>query len=356
RVSIADGSEVVVQPRGGAAASRALGVDAKALAIQGDRIIAMTSDALVVIPLADVPSNTLLQKIQLPFAGARPLSLPGDRVVVCGPGSLALSAAAAPTPTGTFSTAATALAVVPRTDFLYALDEGRVVVVETHGSSPYASIPVTGSFLGVDGEGDKLIVAGATGADLIETGRHALAWRLPGVLFAAVLAFLLVLLARRLFASTVLPALVGLAVLVDGSMFAQARIGMNDIYVATLIVAGWYFVVAAHRPRRWATLDVLIPGVLFGLAFAAKWAGAYTLVGLLVASIAVTARAYERGRPGPCGPLDLFARRGLNAVMLFIAFAAIPAGIYLASYVRWFGGPTIPYGWSLVELTQQMYW
>jgi len=405
----------------------------------------MTSDALVVIPLADVPSNTQLQKIQLPFAGARSLSLAGDRVVVGGPSSLAIYATVDATPTvipvptvavttktdgselyvldpqgtvhvissdtaqetraltggrpgtaiaytqgpnrifvaradapmldvfeletgshdavslanartGTFSTAATALAVVPRTDFLYALDEGRVVVVETHGSSPYASIPVTGSFLGVDGEGDKLVVAGATGDDLIETGRHALAWRLPGVLFAAVLAFLLVLLARRLFASTVLPALVGLAVLVDGSMFAQARIGMNDIYVATLIVAGWYFVVAAHRPRRWATLDVLIAGVLFGLALAAKWAGAYTLVGLLVASIAVTARAYERGRPGTGGPLDLFARRGLNAVMLFIAFAAIPAGIYLASYVRWFGGPTIPYGWSLVELTQQMYW
>src|SRR5205814_96078 len=258
--------------------------------------------------------------------------------------------------TGTFSTAATALAVVPRTDFLYALDEGRVVVVETHGTSPFASIPVTGSMLGVDGEGDKLVVAGKNGSDLIETGRHAVAWRLPGVLFAAVLAFLLVLLARRLFASTVLPALVGLAVLIDGSMFAQARIGMNDIYVATLIVAGWYFVVAAHRPRRWATLDVLIAGVLFGLALAAKWAGAYTLVGLLVASIAVTARAYERGRPGTGGPLDLLARRGLNAVMLFIAFAAIPAGIYLASYVRWFGGPTIPYGWSLVELTQQMYW
>src|SRR5437762_1431469 len=370
RVSIADGSEVVVQPRGGAAASRALGVDAKALAIQGDRIIAMTSDALVVIPLADVPSNTQLQKIQLPFAGARSLSLAGDRVVVGGPSSLAIYATVDATPTvipvptvavttktdgselyvldpqgtvhvissdtaqetraltggrpgtaiayaqgpnrifvaradapildvfeletgshdavslanartGTFSTAATALAVVPRTDFLYALDEGRVVVVETHGSSPYASIPVTGSFLGVDGEGDKLVVAGAT---------------------------------------------------------------------------GWYFVVAAHRPRRWATLDVLIAGVLFGLALAAKWAGAYTLVGLLVASIAVTARAYERGRPGTGGPLDLFARRGLNAVMLFIAFAAIPAGIYLASYVRWFGGPTIPYGWSLVELTQQMYW
>jgi len=258
--------------------------------------------------------------------------------------------------TGTFSSAASALAVVPRTDFLYALDEGHVVVVETHGTSPFASIPVTGSMLGVDGEGDKLVVAGASGSDLIETGRHALAWRIPGVLFAALLAFVLVLLARRLFASAVLPALVGLAVLLDGSMFAQARIGMNDIYVATLIVAGWYFVVAAYRPRRSALLDIVIAGVLFGLALASKWAGAYTLAGLLLASIAVTARAYERGRPGTGGPLDLLARRGLNALVLFVSFAVIPAGIYLASYVRWFGGPTIPYGWNLVELTQQMYW
>src|SRR5207245_10105520 len=132
----------------------------------------------------------------------------------------------------------------------------------------------------VDGEGDKLVVAGASGADLIETGRHALAWRLPGVLFAAGLAFFLVLLARRLFASAVLPALVGLAVLVDGSMFAEARIGMNATSVAALLVAGWYFVIAAPRPRRWATLDVLIAGVLFGLAVAAEWAGADALGGL----------------------------------------------------------------------------
>src|SRR2546426_7888759 len=67
--------------------------------------------------------------------------------------------------TGTFSSGASALAVVPRTDFLYALDEGRVVVVETHGTSPYASIPVTGTFLGVDGEDDKLVVAGPSGSD-----------------------------------------------------------------------------------------------------------------------------------------------------------------------------------------------
>jgi hypothetical protein len=41
---------------------------------------------------------------------------------------------------------------------------------------------------------------------------------------------------------------------------------------------------------------------------------------------------------------------------LLIPFVLIPAAIYFASYLPWFGGPTIPYGWTISELTQQMYW
>ena len=201
--------------------------------------------------------------------------------------------------TGTFSSGATALAVVPRTDFLYALDEGRVVVVETHGTSPYASIPVPGRSSASTAKATSSSSPARTASDLIETGRHALVLadpRRPLRRAARVLprrfsrdASSRQQCCRRSWASRSC---------LDGSMFAQARIGMNDIYVATLIVAGWYFVVAAHRPRRSAIVDILIAGVLFGLALASKWAGAYTLAGLLIASIVVTARAYERGRPG----------------------------------------------------------
>ncbi len=441
-----DGTVSIASP-GGTPRDRAKLGDAAAiaLAIQGDHVIVLTTTALIVVPIMETPSNTVLHTITLPFGDARSLVLAGDSAVVGGATALAIYPTLDATPltvpletvaitakpdgselyvldalglvhviapgtaqetktltggkpgnaiayaqgpnrlfaaradgpvldaydletgshetvslanarTGTFAAGATALAVVPRTDFLYALDGGRAVVIETHGASPFASIPVSGTFLGVDGAGDKLVVAGATGADLIETGRHALAWRIPGVLFAALLAFVVVLLARRLFASPVVAAVAGLAVLLDGSMFAQARIGMNDVYVGALIVAGWYFVVAAYRPRRSAVIDILIAGVLFGLAAAAKWAAFYALAGLLIATIAVTLRAYDRGRPGTGGPLDLLAGRGRNAALLFASFAVVPVAIYLASYVHWFGGPTIPFGWNLVELTQQMYW
>ncbi|HEY8732645.1 MAG TPA: glycosyltransferase 87 family protein [Candidatus Limnocylindria bacterium] len=259
--------------------------------------------------------------------------------------------------TGAFASGVTAMAVVPRTDFLYAIADGRVVVVDVHGLSPFAAIPTSATSLGVDGTGDTLVALGPSGlADRIDTGRLALSWRLPGVVAAALLAFVLVLLARRLFAARVIPIFVGIAVILDGSMFAQARIGMNDIYVALFIVAGWYFIVAAHRPRWSSGVDILIAGVLLGLGAASKWAAIYTLAGLFVASLAVTAHAYASGHPGKGGPLDLLAGKGKNAAFLFLSFAVIPAAIYLASYIRWFGGPTMPYGWDLIELTKQMYW
>src|SRR6266511_2268163 len=144
----------------------------------------------------------------------------------------------------------------------------------------------------------------------LPTGRPALAWRLPGVLLAAMMAFFIVLLARRLFASGLVAALAGAIVVLDGAMFAQARIGMNDIYIGTFLVAGWYFVVAAHAPRRSAAVDVLIAGILFGLAAASKWAAFYALAGLGLYSVIVTAYAWSRERPGTGGPFDLLAWRG----------------------------------------------
>jgi predicted membrane-bound dolichyl-phosphate-mannose-protein mannosyltransferase/Gpi18-like mannosyltransferase len=259
--------------------------------------------------------------------------------------------------TEAFSSGVTTMTVVTRTDFLYAIADGRVVVVDVHGLSPFAAIPTSATMLGIDGTADKLIALGPSGsADRIETGRLALAWRLPGVIAGALLAFVLVLLARRLFASRLVAIIVGIAVILDGSMYAQARIGMNDIYVGLFIVAGWYFIVAAHRPRLSARADILIAGVLLGLGAASKWAAFYTLAGVLVAALAVTAFAYANGRPGRGGPLDLLSGKGRNAAFLFLSFAVIPVGIYLASYAHWFGGPTAPYGWDLVELTKQMYW
>src|SRR5262249_52091342 len=69
---------------------------------------------------------------------------------------------------------ARALAIVPRTQFLYALTDSSVIVIETHGASPFAAIPAVGSMLGVSGSDDELIVLGDGTASVVPTGRHAL--------------------------------------------------------------------------------------------------------------------------------------------------------------------------------------
>ncbi|MDE3111950.1 MAG: phospholipid carrier-dependent glycosyltransferase [Chloroflexota bacterium] len=268
--------------------------------------------------------------------------------------------------TGTIAGPITALAEIPRTDFLYALTPHSVVVVESHGASPYVAIPVTATAtaLGVDGTADELLVLGHGELLHVPTGDHALAWRIPGVLLGGLLAFFVVLIAVRLFASPVIPVLAGATLLLDGSMFAQPRIGMNDVYVGAFLVAAWYFVIAAHAARRSTAVDLLIAGLLFGLAAASKWAAFYALAGLGLYAVVATAWAWRSGRVGSGGPFDLLAPapfrrtpwRGGNAVYLFACFAVVPLLLYVASYARWYGGPTIPYGWNLWELQQQMYW
>ena len=317
-VNTADGTESTSYPAGGP-------VGAIAHALSADRLFLARSD---------LPS---LEVIELQGGRRETVALGNAR-------------------TGPITAAASALAVVPRTQFLHVLAGHRLVAVETHGASPYASVGVEGVRLAVDGTADEILVGDSTGATRVATGRQALSWRLPGIVAGAVLAFFIVLLSRRLFASPLAPGLAGLVVLVDGSMFAQARIGMNDVYVACFLIAGWYFVVAAHAPRRSAAVDLLIAGLFFGLAAASKWVAFYALGGLGLLSLAITAYAYARERAGSGGPLDLLRWRGGNAAFLFGCFALIPVAVYLLAYVPWFGGPTIPYSWDLRDLTQQMYW
>jgi hypothetical protein len=122
----------------------------------------------------------------------------------------------------------------------------------------------------------------------VDVGMHAFAWRVPGVLAGAAMAALLYLMTRILFRRREVAILVGIFVLVDGMLFVQSRIGMNDAYVGLFIVAA-YTVFAAlwtgywrWRGAFWVAMPVI--GLLLGLALASKWVGLYALggIGLLI--------------------------------------------------------------------------
>ena len=66
--------------------------------------------------------------------------------------------------------------------------------------------------------------------------REAAAWRLPGILLGALAAGLIYLLARLLFARRSVGLFAAALVLVEGMLFANSRIAMNDVYVTTFIL------------------------------------------------------------------------------------------------------------------------
>jgi hypothetical protein len=93
----------------------------------------------------------------------------------------------------------------------------------------------------------------------VDVGSNSFAWRFPGVLAGALMAVLIYLLARFLFARRLVAVLAALIVLADGMMFANARIAMNDAYVALFIVAA-LTLFAPLYVGRWRSPPLVVAG------------------------------------------------------------------------------------------------
>ncbi len=171
-----------------------------------------------------------------------------------------------------------------------------IYVVEPHGNTVFADarLPFQAEAWAIDTDGDhpsidrqEILVASPAGTlGAVDAGNHAFAWRLPGVIAGALMAGLVFLLVRMLFRRREIGVLAGILVLVDGMLFVQSRIAMNDVYVGLFIVAAYtlFAPLWTGRWRRpWAFWLVLpVVGLLLGLALAAKWVALYALAGIVV--------------------------------------------------------------------------
>ncbi|HEX2844858.1 MAG TPA: phospholipid carrier-dependent glycosyltransferase, partial [Candidatus Limnocylindria bacterium] len=111
----------------------------------------------------------------------------------------------------------------------------------------------------------------------IDAGSNAFAWRLAGIVSGSLLVGLVYLLAATMFSRRRIAVLAAAFVAIDGMSFVMSRISMNDIYVATFIVAAYalFWQVWAGRWARSAWWVMPAVGVLIGLAAATKWVGFY---------------------------------------------------------------------------------
>ena len=130
--------------------------------------------------------------------------------------------------------------------------------------------------------------AGGGNVAIIDAGSNAFAWRLAGVIFGALLVGLVYLLAATMFSRRRIAVLAAAFVALDPMSYVMSRISMNDIFVATFIVAAYlvFWQIWSGRWSRSAWWALPLVGVLIGLAAASKWVGFYALAGLLILVLA----------------------------------------------------------------------
>jgi hypothetical protein len=215
-----------------------------------------------------------------------------------------------------------------------------IYVVEPHANAVYedARLPFTPTAFVIDddqrypsSDRQQILAFTADGAVAsVETGQNAFAWRLPGVIAGVLMAALLYLLGRLLFRRREIALFLAFLSVVDGMLFVQSRIGMNDSYVGLAIVAAYTLFAAIWlRPggtrRHWIAFAVGMPiiGLLLGLGLASKWVAAYAMGAL---GILVLARS-------ALGRVILLA--GLVLATTFLGYMAVstpdnaPGGNYL---------------------------
>ncbi|MBV9121139.1 MAG: glycosyltransferase family 39 protein [Chloroflexi bacterium] len=121
----------------------------------------------------------------------------------------------------------------------------------------------------------KLIIGGS----IKIFGNESLGWRFSNMVFGVISSLLLYALARVLFRDRVLATFALFIIPIEGLMFAESRIGTNDIFqLAFLLAAYTCFAVFFHRPAPKAIGWLFVTGVFLGLGWATKWPSLYSIV------------------------------------------------------------------------------
>ncbi len=160
-------------------------------------------------------------------------------------------------------------------------------------------------------------------------GYEPWAWRLASALAGTLLAPVFLVLAWRVTPTDRAAFLATALLLLDGVYLVQSRVAMTNIFAVLFQVLSALLVLRAATQERLSIARMAGAGVALGLALSTRWTSLWAwgflgLVFLALRSRRVLEMPEERTRAG----LREIALAGL-------AFVAIPAGIYIASYVPW---------------------
>jgi dolichyl-phosphate-mannose--protein O-mannosyl transferase len=168
-------------------------------------------------------------------------------------------------------------------------------------------------------------------------GYHPWAWRLAPALAGTLLAPVFFLLARRVLATERAALLATVLLLLDGVYLVQSRVAMTNVFAVLFQVLSALLVLRAAQAERLGLGAMAAAGTALGLALSTRWTSlwAWGFLGLVfVAMRARRLRATVAREPseGEVRPWPEVAR---ELALALVAFALLPAAVYLLSYVPW---------------------
>ena len=219
----------------------------------------------------------------------------------------------------------------------------------------------------------EFVVHPPLGKELISIGEHlfgmtSFGWRFSSALFGTLMIVLTIRLARRLSRSTMVGAIAGILLTLDGLQFVMSRVGLLDIFQATFLVAG-VAAVAADRdwfrhhladeirqrgqlslagqfgPRLWWRPWRLVAGIMLGAACAVKWNSMFVLATMGIVSVAWDVSARRLAGAGRAAWWSILK----DGVPAFLYLVVVGAATYLASWGRWlssYSTMTFGKGWG----------
>jgi len=185
-------------------------------------------------------------------------------------------------------------------------------------------------------------------------GMTPFGWRFSSLIFGCLLVMVTVRLARRLSRSTLIGALAGFLLCMDGLSYVMSRIALLDIFQAFFTVAAVAAVVidrdwfrnrlaryldahgldsldGAFGPFVWWRPWRLAAGVLFGLACGCKWNSVYVLAVMGVVSVVFDWRARRTAGAREKSWQSVYKDGPLAFVMLVVVGVAV----YIGTWAGW---------------------
>lgn len=230
-----------------------------------------------------------------------------------------------------------------------------------------ANESIEGGFVDIYTDQASFVVHPQLGKWLIAAGEHlfgmnSFGWRISALVFGVIMIMATIRMARRLSRSTLIGALAGFFLTVDGLTFVMSRLALLDIFETSFTVMAVACVIAdrdwfRHRlaehlrrsgipdlqggygPWRWWRPWRFMAGIYFGLAIGCKWNALYVLAAMGIVSVILDHRSRVTAGAGRTA-IRSFWR---EAPLAFVYLVVSAVGVYIASWASWLAGSD---GWG----------